>query len=121
MLAPEVLASPSTAGRSAQRNAELIERLLAADARGGRRPGREPLREEHDRRPARRCGGHSTRRSRARIWILDDCMSAVTVPDADRPGELAVDFTPQAEAALARFAAAGRRLLSSTEPLPGPD
>ena len=50
-----------------------------------------------------------------KVYILADCMSAVTVPDG-RGGFLA-DFTPQAEAALARFAQAGMRLVNSTEPV----
>ncbi len=50
-----------------------------------------------------------------KVYILADCMSAVTVPDG-RGGFLA-DFTPQAEAALARWAAAGMRVVRSTEPL----
>lgn len=51
----------------------------------------------------------------AKVWLLVDCMSAVTVPDGK--GGLAVDFTPQADAALARFAAAGMHLVRSTDPI----
>jgi nicotinamidase-related amidase len=50
-----------------------------------------------------------------KVYVVTDCMSAVTVPDAR--GGLAVDFTPQAEAALARFADAGMHLVRSTEPI----
>ncbi|KAB2956455.1 MAG: nicotinamidase, partial [Thermoanaerobaculia bacterium] len=53
-----------------------------------------------------------------RIWILEDCMSSVAVPDPARPGEFRFDFTDEARGALERFAAAGARLLRSTEPLP---
>jgi nicotinamidase-related amidase len=53
-----------------------------------------------------------------KIWLLTDCMSSVAVPDPDRAGEYRFDFTPEAEAAFARFEAAGCRLLRSTEPLP---
>jgi len=42
-------------------------------------------------------------------------MSSVTVPDGK--GGLVADFTPQAEAALARFAAAGMHLVESTTPI----
>ena len=42
-------------------------------------------------------------------------MSAVTVPDGK--GGFVADFTPQAEAALARFANAGMHLVKSTDPL----
>ena len=53
-----------------------------------------------------------------RIWILADCMSAVVVRDPQRPQEPLFDFTPAAEAALARYEAAGVRRLLSTEELP---
>jgi nicotinamidase-related amidase len=51
-----------------------------------------------------------------KVVVLADCMSAVTVPDPTRPGELAFDFTPQAEAALARCRAAGMRVVSAQTP-----
>jgi nicotinamidase-related amidase len=50
-----------------------------------------------------------------KVYVMTDCMSSVTVPDGK--GGLAADFTPQAEAALARFAAAGMHLVKSTDPL----
>lgn len=50
-----------------------------------------------------------------KVWLLTDCMSAVTVPDGK--GGLAVDFTDQADAALARFANAGMHLVRSTDPI----
>jgi nicotinamidase-related amidase len=50
-----------------------------------------------------------------KVYILTDCMSAVTVPDGS--GGLAADFTPEAEAALQRFAGAGMNLVESTTPL----
>lgn len=50
-----------------------------------------------------------------KVYVMTDCMSAVTVPDGK--GGLAVDFTPQAEAALARFADAGMHLVRSTDAL----
>jgi nicotinamidase-related amidase len=50
-----------------------------------------------------------------KVYVLADCMSAVTVPDG-RGGFLA-DFTPQADQALRRFADAGMHLVRSTEPL----
>lgn len=55
-----------------------------------------------------------------RIFILEDCMSAVAVPYPERPGEFSFDFTPQAEAALERLEAAGCRRLRSTDPWPDP-
>jgi nicotinamidase-related amidase len=44
-----------------------------------------------------------------KVYILSDCMSAVVVPGAD--------FTPPAEAALLRFAAAGMHVVRSTDPI----
>ncbi|MBI5544206.1 MAG: cysteine hydrolase family protein [Deltaproteobacteria bacterium] len=48
-----------------------------------------------------------------KVYILADCMSAVAVPDGK--GGFVADFTTQAEAALARFAAAGMHVVRSTE------
>jgi nicotinamidase-related amidase len=45
-----------------------------------------------------------------RLFLLEDCMSPVVVPGA-------VDFTAEANAALARFAARGVRIVRSTEPI----
>jgi len=50
-----------------------------------------------------------------KVYILTDCMSAVTVPDSN--GGFAADFTAEAEGALDRFAAAGMNLIRSTEEL----
>ena len=50
-----------------------------------------------------------------RVYLMTDCMSSVAVPD-DKGGFLA-DFTPQAEAALQRYADAGMNLVRSTDPL----
>ncbi|HEX7090977.1 MAG TPA: hypothetical protein VF192_12625 [Longimicrobiales bacterium] len=52
-----------------------------------------------------------------KVYLLRDCMSAVTVPDPARPGCFLFDFTPQAEEALARFADAGMHVVTSTTPL----
>ena len=52
-----------------------------------------------------------------KVYILRDCMSAVTVPDPARPGEFLFDFTPHAEEALARFADAGMHVVESTTPI----
>jgi nicotinamidase-related amidase len=52
-----------------------------------------------------------------KVYLLQDCMSAVTVPDPDRPGRFLADFTPQAETALDRFRAAGMHVVSSTTPI----
>ena len=50
-----------------------------------------------------------------KVYILTDCMSSVTVPDGK--GGFVADFTPQAEEAFARFAAAGMHLVKSTDPV----
>jgi nicotinamidase-related amidase len=50
-----------------------------------------------------------------KIYILEDCMSSVTVPDGK--GGFAADFTPQAEQALTRFRDAGMHVVRSTEPM----
>jgi nicotinamidase-related amidase len=52
-----------------------------------------------------------------KVYVMTDCMSAVTVPDGT--GGLAADFTADAEAAFQRFAAAGMRLVKSTDPIQG--
>jgi nicotinamidase-related amidase len=51
----------------------------------------------------------------AKVYLVTDCMSAVTVPDGK--GGLSADFTAQAEAALQRFADAGMHLVTSTTPI----
>jgi len=51
----------------------------------------------------------------SKVYLLTDCMSAVTVPDGK--GGFLADFTPEAEAALARYAEAGMHLVRSTEPM----
>lgn len=48
-----------------------------------------------------------------KIYLLTDCMSSVAIPDGR--GGLAADFTPEAERALAKFAAAGMNLVKSTD------
>ena len=50
-----------------------------------------------------------------KVYILGDCMSAVTVPDGK--GGFLADFTPQAEAALERFSAASMHVVASTTPM----
>jgi nicotinamidase-related amidase len=50
-----------------------------------------------------------------KVYLLTDCMSSVTVPDGK--GGFLADFTPQAEEAQRRFAAAGMHLVKSTDPM----
>jgi nicotinamidase-related amidase len=96
----------------AERNTQLLSTLLAADALiiAGQAASHcvkssiDDLLDEITR----------TDPSLARkVYLLTDCMSAVTVPDGR--GGFAVDFTAQAEAALQRFADAGMHLVRSTD------
>ncbi len=50
-----------------------------------------------------------------KVYLLEDCMSSVAVPDGQ--GGFYADFTPQAEQALQRYAAAGMHCVRSTEPM----
>ncbi len=52
-----------------------------------------------------------------KVYILEDCMSSVAVPDAAHPGTFVFDFTPQADAAIRRFAAEGMHVVRSTDPI----
>lgn len=52
-----------------------------------------------------------------KVYILRDCMSAVTVPDPEREGEFLFDFTEEAEEALRRFQDAGMHVVESTTPI----
>lgn len=51
----------------------------------------------------------------SKVYILEDCMSSVTVPDGK--GGFLADFTPEADAALDRFRNAGMHVVSSTDAL----
>jgi nicotinamidase-related amidase len=51
-----------------------------------------------------------------KVYILRDCMSAVTVPAGAGEGVL-FDFTAQAEEALKRFESSGMHVIDSTQPL----
>jgi nicotinamidase-related amidase len=52
-----------------------------------------------------------------KVYILSDCTSAVTVPNGQ--GGFIVDFTDEAEKALARYDAAGMHVVKSTDPISG--
>jgi nicotinamidase-related amidase len=115
VLSPEVLLAHdgSALGR---RNERLIETLLAADALivAGQAASHcvkstvEDLLAEITARDPALAG---------KVYLLEDGMSAVAVPDPAQPGEFLFDFTPDAQAALARFAAAGMHVVRSTDPL----
>lgn len=48
-----------------------------------------------------------------KVYVLEDCMSAVTVPNGK--GGFVFDFTDDADAALKRFASAGMHVVKSTD------
>ncbi|HEV7516661.1 MAG TPA: nicotinamidase [Thermoanaerobaculia bacterium] len=112
---PEVLLAHdgSALGR---RHTGLIDTLLAADALivAGQAASHcvkstiEDLLSEIAVRDPARAG---------KVYLLEDCMSAVAVRDPGSPDGFLFDFTPDAEAALARFAAAGMRVVRSTDPV----
>jgi nicotinamidase-related amidase len=115
VLSPEVLRRHD-GGALAERNRTLLDTLLDADvlvvagqaASHCVKSSIEDLLEEIQARDPSRA---------RRVYILRDGMSSVVVPDPARPGALLFDFTPQAEAALARFAAAGMHVVSAADPM----
>ena len=52
-----------------------------------------------------------------KVYILEDCMSPVAVPNPTSPGQFLFDFTSQAQDALKRFAQAGMHVVRSTDPM----
>jgi nicotinamidase-related amidase len=113
VLRPEVL-SRFDGAALAQRNTQFVQTLLAADAViiGGQAASHcvkstidDLLGEIAAQDPA----------LAKKVYLLTDCMSAVTVPDGK--GGFAVDFTTQAETALQKFADAGMHLVRSTDPI----
>lgn len=114
VLRPEVLTRHDGAPL-AERNARFLETLLRADAVAiaGQAASHcvkssidDLLDEIVSRDPA----------LAKKVYVLTDCMSAVTVPDGR--GGFAVDFTDEAERAFQRFADAGMHLVRSTDPIP---
>jgi nicotinamidase-related amidase len=108
VLRPEVLTRFDGAPL-AQRNTGFIKTLLAADAvivagQAASHCVKSSIDDLLDEIVA------SDRALARKVHVLTDCMSSVVVPGA-------VDFTPQAEAALERFADAGMKLIKSTDPL----
>jgi nicotinamidase-related amidase len=112
VLSPEVLERHDGAPL-AERNTALLEALLAADTLiiAGQAASHCVKSTLDDLLAA------IMERDRAlthHVYILRDCMSAVAVPDPGHPGAFLADFTLEAEAALARFAEAGMRVVEST-------
>jgi nicotinamidase-related amidase len=113
VLRPEVL-SRFDGGPLAQRNTQFLSTLLAADAViiAGQAASHcvkstidDLLGEIAAQDPA----------LAKKVYLLTDCMSAVTVPDGK--GGFVADFTPQAETGLQKFKDAGMNLVRSTDPL----
>jgi nicotinamidase-related amidase len=52
-----------------------------------------------------------------RVYILENAMSAVAVPDPAKPGTFLADFTGASEDALGRFHEAGMRVVKTTTPV----
>ena len=113
VLRPEVL-SRFDGATLAQRNTQFLQTLLAADAvviagQAASHCVKSTIDDLLDEIAA------NDPALAKKVYLVTDCMSAVTVPDGK--GGLAVDFTPQADAALARFANAGMNLVRSTDPI----
>ncbi|MDO8425810.1 MAG: nicotinamidase [bacterium] len=114
VLRPEVLGRWDGKGALAQKNTAFIERLMRDDIVAF----------------AGQAASHCVKSSiedflgeivavdpalARKVYVLEDCMSAVTVPDGK--GGFVVDFTPQAQAALDAFRKAGMHVVSSTTPI----
>ncbi len=52
----------------------------------------------------------SDRRLAEKVYLLEDCMSPVVIPDV-------IDYTDEANAAFRRFAEAGMHIVKSTQPI----
>jgi nicotinamidase-related amidase len=113
VLRPEVL-SRFDGAALAQRNTSFVQTLLAADAVviAGQAASHCVKSTIDD--LLGEIAAHDPRLA-SKVYLVTDCMSAVTVPDGK--GGLAADFTDQADAALQRFAAAGMHLVTSTTPI----
>jgi nicotinamidase-related amidase len=114
VLRPEVLARHDGVGAIAQKNVKFIKTLLEADRViiAGQAASHcvkstidDLLNEIVAKDPA----------LARKVYVMRDCMSAVAVPDGK--GGFIADFTPDAEAALTRFAAAGMHVVDSTDPV----
>lgn len=115
VLAPEVLQT-FEGQRLSERNSAFVERLLAADAivvagQAASHCVKSSLEDLLDEIRAR------DPKLARKVYVLRDGMSSVAVPDPERPGAFAFDFTPQAEAALERLAEAGMHLVETATPM----
>ena len=115
VFSPEVLGNHD-GGALAGRNSAFLETVLAADALviAGQAASHCVKSSVEDLLAAIQATDASLAR---KVYLLRDGMSSVAVADPARPGAFLFDFTPQAEAALTRFAEAGMHVVSSTEPM----
>jgi nicotinamidase-related amidase len=113
VLRPEVL-SRFDGAALAQRNTNFVQTLLAADAVviAGQAASHCVKSTIDD--LLGEIAAHDAKLA-AKVYLVTDCMSAVTVPDGR--GGFAADFTGDADAALQKFADAGMHLVSSTTPI----
>jgi nicotinamidase-related amidase len=113
VLRPEVL-SRFDGAALAQRNTQFIQTLLAADAVViAGQAASHCVKSTIDDLLTEIAAQDSKLASK--VYLMTDCMSAVTVPDGN--GGFAADFTAQGEAALQKFADAGMHLVKSTDPI----
>jgi nicotinamidase-related amidase len=113
VLRPEVIGRHD-GGALAQRNTHFLDDLLAADAvLIAGQAASHCVKSTIDDLLAEIAGADPA--LARKIYVLTDCMSAVTVPDGR--GGFAADFTDDAAAAQQRFAAAGMHLVRSTDPI----
>jgi nicotinamidase-related amidase len=107
MLGPEVTEGPD-GDRLGGKNTELIEKLLTFDAVvvAGQAKSHCLAWTIDDLLEDERAG----ERLAERTYLLEDCTSPVVVPGV-------VDYTDEADAAFARYAAAGMHVVRSTDPI----
>jgi nicotinamidase-related amidase len=113
VLRPEVL-SRFDGAALAQRNTQFVQTLLSADAVViAGQAASHCVKSTIDDLLSEIAANDPTLAKK--VYLVTDCMSAVTVPDGK--GGFAVDFTTQAEAGLQKFADAGMNLVRSTDPI----
>lgn len=114
VLAPEVL-ERHDGGALAARNTALVRRLLEADVVlfAGQAASHCVKSSVDDLLAEIQAVDPALAR---KVVLLADCMSPVAVPDPTHPGSFLADYTEEAEAALRRFADAGMRIVTSTDP-----
>ena len=107
MLGPEVIEGPD-GDRLGRKNTELIDKLLSFDAVviAGQAKSHCMAWTIDDLLEDKAAG----KRLAERTYLLEDCTSAVVVPGV-------VDYTDAADAAFARYAAAGMHVVRSTDPM----